>query len=178
MINAEKLTEFVAPYYKDKDIMHDMSHIGRVIRSARRLMQFYPHVDQETTIVAAHFHGMIDKDEAVVRHFLLEQSLDAGRIDFICQVARESLKHKAAQTPEGQILHDAHLIEGGKTYIVVKCLVTGTARGQTLEQTIDIMEHRILGKFQCYLPEAIQMYKEMHDFAEQFIGDLKAGLEA
>jgi len=37
---------------------------------------------------------------------------------------------------EGKILHDAHMIEGGKIYLIVKSLITGSVRGQTLEQTI------------------------------------------
>lgn len=30
MINYEVLREFITPYYTDKDIMHDLSHIERV----------------------------------------------------------------------------------------------------------------------------------------------------
>lgn len=176
MISKEELIDFVTPYYIDKDIMHDLGHIRRVIRSAKKLMKYYPNADEELIILAAYFHGFIYKDEVAVRQFLVRHSISNQRINSICKVAWESQKDKEPQTLEGQLLHDAHLIEGGKTYIIVKCLVTGTARGQTLEETMDIIEHRILGRFKCYLSEAIEIYKEMHDFAEQFIKDLTAGL--
>ncbi|TLS52211.1 hypothetical protein FE782_09545 [Paenibacillus antri] len=177
MIQEEQLIDFVTPYYIDKDIMHDLSHIRRVVQSAKKLFKYYPSANEEIIILAAHFHGFIYKDEAAIRQFLSDRNVEESLVDFICKVAWESQKDEEAQSLEGRILHDAHLIEGGKTYIIVKCLVTGTARGQTLEETIDIIEQRILGRFHCYLPEAKEIYKEMHDFAEQFIRDLKAGLE-
>jgi uncharacterized protein len=68
------------------------------------------------------------------------------------------------------------LIEGGKTFLIVKSLCTGSARGQTLEETIQIIEERILGKRKCYLPEAIQVYRDMEQFAKEFLDDLKLGL--
>lgn len=177
MINESELIEFVTPYYKDKDIMHDLSHIRRLSESASRLVKSYPDADKEALHLAAYFHGFIYKHEDEVRNFLSNNSIEPDRIDYICKVAWESQKDEEPITLEGKILHDAHLIEGGKTFIIVKSLVTGTARGQTLEETIDVLENRILGRYQCYLPEGIEAYSEMHDFAAQFIRDLKAGLD-
>ena len=37
MISKEKLIEFVTPYYKNKDIMHDLSHIERVVKYVEKL---------------------------------------------------------------------------------------------------------------------------------------------
>jgi uncharacterized protein len=56
-------------------------------------------------------------------------------------------------------------------------LCTGTARGQSLGQTLEYFEQHVLGKGKCYLPEAQIVYEEMQQFAEQFIRDLRAGLE-
>lgn len=33
MVNMDSLLNFVKPYYEDKDIMHDLSHINRVLRN-------------------------------------------------------------------------------------------------------------------------------------------------
>lgn len=78
---------------------------------------------------------------------------------------------------EGRILHDAHMIEGGRTYFIVKSLITGSVRGQTLEQTIDYIENNILDKGLCYLPEAQEIYDEQQAFAKDFIVSLKEGLD-
>lgn len=68
------------------------------------------------------------------------------------------------------------MIEGGKTYLIVKSLITGSVRGQTLKQTIEYIENNILGKGICYLPEAQIIYYHQQEFAKAFVKDLKEGL--
>lgn len=103
MINTDKLLTFVEPYYKNKDIMHNLSHIERVLK----------HVNK--------------------------------------------------------------LLESGK--YIVKSLIVGSVRGQTLEQTINYIEDNVLNKGICYLPEAENVYIQQQEFAKSFICDLKEGLE-
>jgi len=61
------------------------------------------------------------------------------------------------------------MIEGGKTYLIVKSLITGSVRGQTLEQTIKYVEDNILDKGICYLPEAKAIYSGQQEFTKIFI---------
>ncbi|WP_207726915.1 hypothetical protein [Anaerosolibacter carboniphilus] len=68
------------------------------------------------------------------------------------------------------------MIEGGKTFLVIKSLITGSLRGQTLEETIQYMEENLIDKGQCYLPEAVEIYREQQKFSREFIKDLKEGL--
>lgn len=58
----------------------------------------------------------------------------------------------------------------------MKSLITGTLRGQTLEETIEYIEKNILGKFTCYLPEAQNLYEDKEEFARRFLRDLKESL--
>ncbi len=88
----------------------------------------------------------------------------------------ESHKEAEPKTIEGKILHDAHLIEGGKTFMIVKSLITGALRGQTLQETIEYIEKNLLGKFRCYLPEAQKLYKEKEKFTQEFLKELKTSL--
>lgn len=97
-------------------------------------------------------------------------------INKIITTAWESQKDRSAQTLDGKILHDAHMIEGGRTYLIVKPLITGSLRGQTLNQTIKYIEENILEKGCCYLPEAQEIYNKQQEFAESFIKELKDGL--
>jgi len=69
------------------------------------------------------------------------------------------------------------MIEGGKTYLIVKSLITGSVRGQTLEETIKYVEDNVLGKGTCYLPKAKRIYCEQQEFAKAFIYDLKVDLK-
>lgn len=114
---------------------------------------------------------------ATVRNAVLKaKGLSQDKIDKVVQIAWESQKESKPETVEGTILHDAHLIEGGKTFLITKSLVTGGARGQTLNETISYIEQNILGEFKCYLPEAQKIYEDKEEFAKGFITDLKGNL--
>lgn len=177
MINTDTLLDFVKPYYEGKDIMHDLSHINRVFIYAEKLLQVGSYeADTDILKYAAYFHGFIYNSEQSIVRWLKNQELSSEMIDRIITAAWESQKDEAAQTLEGKILHDAHMIEGGKTYLIAKSLITGSVRGQTLEQTIKYIENNILDKGICYLSEALEFYYQQQEFAKKFINELKEGL--
>lgn len=180
MVNIAELIEFVAPYYQSKDIMHNLSHIERILKYANRLSKHNgvnANVNGDAITYATYFHGFIYSEEEKIRKWLKEKDFLEDNITFIIKVSWESQKEELPETFEGKIVHDAHMIEGGKTYLIVKSLITGSVRGQTLEQTIDYLEKNILGKGSCYLEESKLIYEQQQIFAKQFIKDLKEGLE-
>jgi uncharacterized protein len=85
----------------------------------------------------------------------------------------ESQVNSIPRTLAGKIVHDAHLIEGGKTFLVVKSLITGTARGQSLEETLEYIAKNILHKGICYLPEAIEQYKQKQEYLQDFMESMR-----
>lgn len=177
-IDMESLKNFCHKYYADKDIMHDMSHIERVLKSLEKLIKLGNYsVDMYSLTYAAYFHGFIYRDEDEIRKWLELQKISKEYIEKIVTVAWESQKAEVPRTLEGKLLHDAHMIEGGKTYLIVKSLITGSVRGQSLEQTIQYIEDNILGKGSCYLKESQSIYNIQQEFAKTFIVDLKAGLD-
>ncbi len=178
MINIDNLLDFVKPYYENKDIMHNLSHIDRVLKYVEKLLKTCDYdVDMEVLTYAAYFHGFIYSNEKNVVHWLKAQGVSSDAIDRVIKASWESQKDEEAITLEGKILHDAHMIEGGKTYLIVKSLIVGSVRGQTLEQTIKYIEDNILGKGVCYMPEAQAVYLKQQEFAKEFIYDLKEGLK-
>ena len=177
MINTNNLRNFANKYYDNKDIMHDLSHVDRVLKYVENLTAVGNYnVDGEVLTYAMYFHGFIYNREKEIITWLQTQGVSDNMIDKILKAAWESQKDKEARTLEGKILHDAHMIEGGKTYLIVKSLITGSVRGQTLEETIIYIENNILGKGVCYLPEAQKIYDQQQEFAKNFIKDLKEGL--
>ncbi|GKX65919.1 hypothetical protein [Inconstantimicrobium mannanitabidum] len=177
MINIDNLLSFVKPYYENKDIMHNLSHIERVLKYVDKLLEAGRYqVDKDILTYAAYFHGFIYNSEESIVEWLKMQQVHNDIIGKIITVAWESQKDEEAVTLEGKILHDAHMIEGGKTYLIVKSLITGSVRGQTLEQTIKYIEDNVLDKRVCYLPEAQDIYRQQQQFAKSFISDLKEGL--
>lgn len=147
MVNMDSLLGFVKQYYEDKDIMHDLSHISRVLIYVGKLLRTGNYeTDEDALKYAAYFHGFIYNSEEKIVEWLKCEKISSKMIEKIITVAWESQKDEVAQTLEGKILHDAHMIEGGKTYLIVKSLITGSVRGQTLEQTIEYMENNIFDK--------------------------------
>lgn len=175
MITVAEVEDFVRVDYAAKDIMHNLAHIHRVGELAHRIGEGRPY-DPQLLMLGAYLHGVIYCKEDEVRQFLKEKGLSQEDIEKAVQVAWESQKENRPETTEGLLLHDAHLLEGGKTFIIAKSLVTGMARGQTLNQTIRYIEENVLGCFKCYLPEAQKLYEEKEAFAREFLDDLKRNL--
>ena len=94
----------------------------------------------------------------------------------IVKISYESQRTEIPESIEGKILHDAHLIEGGKVYLITKCLITGSVRGQSLLETINYIEENILDKSTCYLPGTMKLFKDANLFANDFITELKKGI--
>ena len=178
MININNLLDFVKPYYESKDIMHNLSHINRVLKYVEKLIKISNYkYDIDILTYSTYFHGFIYNSEQNIIDWLKTQQVSIIMIDKIIKVSWESQKDEIAMTLEGKILHDAHMIEGGKTYLIVKSLITGSVRGQDLYQTIKYIEDNVIGKGVCYLPEAQTIYLQQQDFAKGFIYDLNEGLK-
>ena len=173
MIDERELLNFIEPYYAGKDIMHDLWHIRLVDKTVDKIIRQGSYaVDRELLTLAAAFHGFIYQDEPAIRSWLIRKEIPLERIDKIIQVAWESQRPEIPESLEGKILHDAHVLEGGKTYLVVKTLITGSLRGQSLMQTLDFMKNHCLGANKCYLPETIRLCEEMNRFTEDFYRNL------
>ena len=178
-MDSECLLKFVAPYYQNKDIMHNIWHIELVIKYVNRIIsQGQYHIDHESLIAAAFFHGFFYSDKLANRRWLTEQNVPKNTIETIIKIAWESQRPEIPQILEGKILHDAHVIEGGKTYLITKSLITGSVRGQSLEETITFIEENVLDHNQCYLPESIPICVESNQFAKEFIATLKSDISA
>lgn len=133
-------------------------------------------VNYEYLYLALAFHGFIYSDEQTIRDWLFEKGYTSEAINQIVKICWESQRPEIPETLEGKILHDAHVLEGGKNYTVVKTLITGSIRGQSLLQTLEYMRINVLGKNKCYLPETMSLCDEMNSFTEKFFNELTEGI--
>ncbi len=173
MINKDALIGFVNPYYADKDIMHNMWHIELVLKMIEKITSNSNYqVDENSLLLATYFHGFIWKDEEAIIQWMKSQNYSNEMISKTVKIAWESQRTEIPETIEGKILHDAHVLEGGKTYTVVKTLITGSVRGQSLVETLDFMKENVLNKNKCYLPETIPLCDEMNKYTNAFFDDL------
>ena len=177
MFDKQEVIEFIKPYYEGKDIMHNMWHVELMERQVNRVIKLGNYeIDYEKLLLAMYFHGFIYKEEAVIRQWLSQKGYEQNEIDKIVKISWESQRSEVPETLEGKILHDAHVLEGGEVYTVVKTLITGSVRGQTLEETLEFMEKHVLGANRCYLPETIPFCNEMNRFTDDFFARLKEGI--
>jgi len=176
-MDKDKLIEFIRPYYANKDIMHNMWHIELVEKWVNKILNLNCYdANIEHLTFATYFHGFIYTHEDDVRAWLKDQNLSDEEICRIVKIAYESQRTQVPASIEGKILHDAHLLEGGKVYLITKCLITGSLRGQSLLETINYIEENILDKSKCYLPEAVELFKHTNQFAKDFLAELKNGI--
>ena len=177
MIEKKLLIDFIKPYYENKDIMHNMWHIELVERQMNKIIDAGRYsVNYEYLYLALAFHGFIYSDEEKIRDWLYEKGYTSEAINQIVKISWESQRPEMPETIEGRILHDAHVLEGGKNYTVVKTLITGSVRGQSLLQTLEYMRNNVLGKNKCYLPETMSLCDEMNSFTEKFFNELSEGI--
>lgn len=172
-VGRKSLTRVVEPYYVDKDIMHNMWHIELVKKMVNKILAISNYeVEKECLMLATYFHGFIYKDEEKIKQWMQEHSYDEEVISKTVKIAWESQRSELPETIEGKILHDAHVLEGGKTYLVVKTLIIGSVRGQSLVDTLNYMKNHVLDKNKCYLPETIPLCEEMNAYTNSFFKDL------
>ena len=177
-LKEQSLIEFSAPYYADKDIMHNMWHIELVKKMVDKIISLGNYeVNRELLLFATYFHGFIYRDEECIKSWMRDQGYNADFISQVVQVAWESQRKEVPETLEGKILHDAHVLEGGKTYLIVKTLITGSVRGQSLTDTLGYMKNHVLDANVCYLPETIPLCSEMNEYANRFFFDLMEGIK-
>lgn len=177
MLNDKALLEFVEPYYADKDIMHNMWHIELVQKMVGKILSCSNYIINEDCLrLATYFHGFIYSDEENIRCWMQLQNYDEEMISKTMKIAWESQRSEIPETIEGKILHDAHVLEGGKTYLIVKTLITGSVRGQSLIDTLNFMEKNVLNQNKCYLPETVPLCEEMNNYTNSFFKDLKDGI--
>lgn len=177
MIEKEIIMKFIEPYYEGKDIMHNMWHIELVERQMKKVIELGKYsINYEHLYLALGFHGFIYREEQKIKEWLHIQGYSDEAIENIIKISWESQRPEIPETLEGKILHDAHVLEGGKTYTVVKTLITGSVRGQSLEETLDFLKKNVLGVNKCYLPETIKLCDEMNAFTADFYNQLVEGI--
>ncbi len=173
----EEIRAFAREHYKGKDIMHDFTHIERIKFVLDNLAKTTELAFNEgLTEIALYFHGIIYSHEPTIRKFLEEVGLPEVDIETVTKIAWESQKESKPTTPEGLLLHDAHMLEGGRNFEIIKSLITGSVRGQTLEETMVYIENNLIHKGHCYTEEGIVLYADMKKRTIELLDELNQGL--
>jgi uncharacterized protein len=113
--------------------------------------------------------------ESRIRQLFRDHGIMESTMNRVIEVAKESEKDASPATVEGRLLHDAHLLEGDENFLITKSLVTGSARGQSLAETLAYLE-TYLGKHRCCSEQNQAEYERRVQIARTFIAKLKPEL--
>lgn len=182
-VTAADLEGFLASDYASKDTMHDLTHIRRVHRAAEHLAAVTRTVyNRDVLLIGAYLHGVVytAARELAARHFLATSGVAATIVERAVTAAWESQTDATPASAEGILLHDGHLLEGGRSFLLVKTLVTGGARGSSLPDIAAFWQRHVAGRFRCVLPAAQAEYEDQESFAQAVFEELarNPGLES
>lgn len=173
----EDIIEFVKPFYESKDIMHDFTHIQRIKIALKNLAtKSKIHFNHKLAETALYFHGIIYSHEQLINEYLVSKNLPKEEVELIMKIAWESQKENKPTTNEGLILHDAHMLEGGRNFEIIKSLITGSVRGQAFGETMIYIERNLLEKGNCYTETGIEEYEIMKKRTKEIFEELKIGI--
>ena len=179
MIAIKDVRNFVEGIYQknERGLIHGVEHTERLVKDAVKLAQPYAgEYDSEILELAGMMHGVVHYGEENIRNWLIEQGLVTEHVERIITVAWESQAKSIPVTLEGMILHDAHYVEGGKEFHVLKPIIVGTEMGQSLDKTIEYMKSSMMESPVCFLPESKELFNEIHQYTIDFICNLEKKL--
>jgi uncharacterized protein len=99
---------------------------------------------------------------AEAEQLLLMAGIPAEVLEKGVAAALESQAGAVPETPEGKILHDAHLCEGGESFLAVKSLATANFRGYPLGQSYAwVLENIVNNRARrCYTEQGKREYSK------------------
>ncbi len=166
----KEIANFAVPLHADKDKGHDFSHIRRIVTKSLEIAERHP-CDTESLRLAANLHGITMAYRTEISEFLSSHSYSQQQIEKIRSIALEYLD-KSLKTTEGKIIFDAHLIEGGKTFHVMKSLAIDLSSGRTIAQSIKSLEKWSFSQ-ECCFSENQPVFDEYRAYALTFLEDVK-----
>jgi len=168
----EKIKNFASKFYTDKDIFHDFFHAEQILKKAMEINQKY-NVNKKILRAGAYFHGAIKEHEKEIIIFLKNNNYLANEINEIISVAKESHTLSNPKTLAGKILHDAHILAGGKEFLLIKTFSIGALNGRNLKDSAKYFLENI-EKINCVLPECKKEFAKVKKISKRFAKKLLA----
>ncbi len=145
----QKLITYVTPYYEAKDPLHGISHGFRILDAARAIAQSEGVTSLDDVLTyGALFHGLAAQSVHGIRAYFSSELTALS--DAVVAAAVASLGKSTCTRPEEQVLHDAHVIEGGGLLYYLKPLLTGTYMHQSLDDTLSFIDSILEEEPYCY----------------------------
>ncbi|MBD3247637.1 hypothetical protein GF378_03390 [Candidatus Pacearchaeota archaeon] len=129
------LTEFVKPLYKDKDSMHDFSHILRIRKRVSELKKNYS-VDEGKLEFLIYFHGLKD--------YVKKNEKKIVSMGFPKEWINALYRHtKNPKSVEEKIVCDANSLDNVGKSGLKKCIEYGKSIGRSEEESVKYFKKEV-----------------------------------
>jgi len=174
----EPYKDYVQPFYSEKDPAHNFQHIERIIQRlpvlANRLSA-PPRTDR--LYFLACFHGLgkrlqTDGDfRTQTKKFLMGLGWTVKEICELFESLARQFSHP--ETVEEEIVHDANYLETTGAFGIAKAFTTGGAKGQSMEETVNIFEGQYFDRVEFRTPEGKRIAGERKVYTQDFFERLR-----
>jgi hypothetical protein len=173
----EPYREFVRRLYDDKDPGHDFRHIERIISRLDELKEgVIPPPSPYKLNFLACFHGLgkriQEEPELKGNTITFLHNLGWNQDDIDASLSSLVTHLNDPKTAEEMIVHDANYFEVAGALGIAKAFIVGGARGQTIEETIDIYEG-FVDRVVFRTPVGKRLYGPRKEYAREFLQKLK-----
>lgn len=176
--HLEPYIDFVKPFYAGKDSVHDFRHIERIISRLTPLSEgIAQSIRTDRLFFLACFHGLgkqlSGNPEFCTQVRIFLNSLDWSKED-IEEAFQSLFRHLSnPQSIEEKIDHEANCVETLGAFGIAKAFTTGGAKGQSIEETVNIFEHQHLDKVVFQTPAGKQLAGERKTYTKEFLRRLR-----
>ena len=165
-----RVEEFSRRLREGRDPAHDFSHIQRIARLCRAIAP--PGVDTELVVLAAYFHGALEREDEV-RRFLEELGV---KEEYACRVleAVRDAESGRPESPEGKVLYDANVLDALGAVGIARSFTKSGYESQSIEETMRIIRENV--ERTVYTPRAREMADDRRRFMKYFLERLEMEL--
>lgn len=180
-MTVNDLANFVAPYYDKKDILHNNAHTKRLVRMVNKIIDkcgCKDDVKYDNVICAAYLHVMVKNEEGRALDWLMSHGVSEPQARDIIDIAKRGQRDGRPNSLESKILHDAYILEGGKSYAMTRYLIYGYKNNLGIEKTLLYIENSIIPSLRCYLPWTQEQLEEYKDFVQENVARMREELNS
>lgn len=169
MTNTRKIEKFVKSLYKDKDSMHNLSHIRRIKQKTNLLKKDYKLVDKDLLNFLIYFHGL--------KKWVKNHKTKVLGLGFTTKHIRSLIrKTDAPIKKEEKIVCDANMLENVGNFGIKKAKILAREFNQTPKETLSLAK-KFQKKYKFYTKTGKTLGKKGLAIKKKWIDKMESKLK-
>jgi len=166
------MMEMIEPFHEGKDPAHGMEHIHRLRLMAKTICQ-NSGIPREDIYFAIFFHGLTTTQQDQVESTFISFGKTPEEAKHYRELSTYMSRDAVPSTNEEKVLHDCHVLEGGKYFALIKSIITGLFDDRSIGSSIELYEKKILPKQRCYLSYTRRILKDQQKIMKDMAQNMK-----